>query len=280
MKFLKKKVNLIISLLVIVMIVLMLFSSQRSSKSYIEGSIGDVMSPIQKIIYNISKTISDTYEGMVKYSDLVDQLEVLNRENGELKAEINRYSQLKKENQQLREILNFKYELDGYDFLGGNIIGKNGSYTGDYIVDLGSNDGLENGMIVIANGGLFGMVTSVSKNWSIVSPIINGNISVTGMIQRTNGNQGVIKKYKNSANNYTLKMEYLPINEDIVEGDVVVTSGLGGVYPSNIIIGEVVSIENDKRNLSKSVIIKSHINFDFVDSVFVVLPKNKDKVEY
>lgn len=280
MKFIKKKVNLIISLLVIVMIVLMLFSSQRSSRSYIEGVVGDSVSPIQKMIYNISKAISDTYKGIVKYSDLVNQLEILIRENGELKAEINRYSQLKKENEQLREILNFKNELDDYEFIGANIIGKNGAYTGDYIIDIGINDGLKNGMIVIANGGLFGMVTSVSSNWSIVSSIINGNISVTGVIQRTNGNQGIVRRYKNSTGEYSLKMEYLPINEDIVEGDIVVTSGLGGVYPSNILIGEVISIENDKRNLSKSVIIKSHIDFDFVDSVFVILPKNKDKVEY
>ncbi len=52
------------------------------------------------------------------------------------------------------------------------------------------------------------------------------------------------------------------------------------MYPSGIIIGEVISIENDKRNLSKSILIKSHIDFDFVSNLFIVIPKNKYKVEY
>ncbi len=280
MKFIRKRINLVISLLIIIMIVLMLFSSQRNSKSQIEGSVGDAMSPIQKIIYNISKSISDTYNGVVKYSSLIDKIEDMEKENGELKAKLNQYSMLEKENEQLREILNYKRELENYQFLGSNIIGKNNTYSGDYIIDVGENNGIQSGMIVIANGGLFGMITSVSKNWSIVSPIISGNISVSGLVQRTNSGHGIVKKYKNMQNNYTLKMEYLPISEDVSVGDTIVTSGLGGVYPSNILIGEVLSIENDKRNLSKSIIIKSHVNFDFVDKLFVVLPNNKDKVEY
>lgn len=280
MKFIKNKTNLVISVLIIVMIVLILFSSQRTNKSYVEGVAGNVMNPIQKAIYNVSKAISDTYKGITQYSELFNQVRDLNKENEELKAKIIGYSQLQEENERLREILNLKDRLQDYDFLGANVIGKNGAYTGDYIVDVGINDGIENGMIVVSNGGLFGMVTSVSNNWSLVSPIINGNISISGVIQRTNGSQGIVKKYKNSNNNYVLKMEYLPIDEDIVVGDIVVTSGLGGVYPADIIIGEVLSIENDKRSLSKSILIKSHVNFDFADELFVVVPKNKDKVEY
>ncbi len=280
MKFMKNKINLIISLLIIIMIVLILFSSQRTSKSYIEGITGNVMNPIQKVMYNISKSISDIYYGVMHYSELMGKLEDLNEENGRLKSEIIEYSKLKEENDKLRDVLNLKDRLDDYTFVGANIIGKNGSYTNDYIVDVGIKDGLENGMIVVANGGLFGMVISVSDYWSIISPIINGSISVGGIVQRTNGSQGIVKKYKNSSGNYILKMEYVPIDEDVVVGDIVVTSGLGGVYPSGIIIGEVISIENDKRNLSKSILIKSHIDFDFVSNLFIVIPKNKYKVEY
>lgn len=280
MKFIKNKINIIISLLIIIMIVLILFSSQRSSKSYIEGVTGDVMNPIQKVIYSVSKYISDTYYGMTHYSELMNKIEDLSEENGKLKSEIINYSALKEENDKLRDVLNLKDRLDDYTFVGANIIGKNSAYTNDYIVDVGTSDGLENGMIVVANGGLFGMVTSVSNNWSIISPIINGSISVGGIVQRTNESQGMVKKYKNSPGNYVLKMEYVPVDKEIIEGDIVVTSGLGGVYPYGIVIGEVTSIENDKRNLSKSILIKSHVDFDFVANLFIVVPKNKYKVEY
>lgn len=280
MKFLKNRINIVISLLVVIMIVLILFSSSRDSKSKLEGIVGDTLSPIQKIIYTISKTISDTYDGIVKYSELVDKIELLSKENGELKARINSYEQLRVENDRLREILNFKYVLDDYNFIGANIIGRNGAYTNEYIIDIGINDGLKNGMVVIANGGLFGMVTSVSDNWSLVSPIVNGSIAVSGIVQKTNGNQGIVKGNESSSIDYNLKMEYLPVDEEVSIGDIIVTSGLGGVYPANIPIGEVVSVESDKRNLSKSLFIKSHVDFKFVSELFVILPNNIEKVEY
>ncbi len=280
MKFLKNKINIIISLLIVIMTVLILFSSNRDSKSKLEGIVGDTLSPVQRLIYTVSKVVSDTYEGLVKYSGLVSKVELLSKENGELKARINSYEQLKVENDRLRAILNFKTRLDDYKFVGANIIGKNGAYTNEYIIDVGINNGLENGMVVISNGGLFGMVTSVSDNWSLVSPIINGNIAISGIVQRTNGNQGIIRGYEGGNSDYNLKMEYLPIDEEVLVDDIIVTSGLGGVYPSSIPIGEVMSVESDKRNLSKSLFIKSHVDFEFVSELFVILPNNVDKVEY
>lgn len=280
MKFFRNKINVVISLLVIIMIILILFSSQRVNKSKIEGIVGDGLNPIQRVIYNASKIVSDTWNAIVNYSSLISEIEDLNNENGQLKAKINSYKQLVDENFKLREILNFKDRLRDYEFIGGNIIGKNNSYLNNYVIDLGKKDGIQNGMVVIANGGLFGMVTSVSDNWSLVSPLTSGNVAASGFVQRTNGNQGIVRGYKNDGGKHILKMEYLPIEEDVSVGDFIVTSGLGGIYPANILIGEVISVENDQRNLSKSVFIKPHVNFDYVRELFVILPKNKSKVEY
>lgn len=280
MKFLKNKINIVIALLVVIMIVLILFSSQRENKSKLEDLVGQGLSPIQKVIYNVSQAISNTYEGIVGYSQLVDEVKKLSEENGILRSQVNSYSQLRTENDRLREILNLKSRLEDYKFLGTNIIGRNGSYMDEYIIDRGLKDGLKNGMVVVANGGLFGMVTSVSNNWSLVSPIISGGVFVSGKVQRTNGNEGIIKGQNNNEKSYDLKMEYLPIDEDIKEGDTIVTSGLGEIYPANIPIGEVVLIENDKRNLSKSVFIKSHVNFKFISELFVILPNNEDGLGY
>lgn len=280
MKFLKNKINVVISLLVVVMIVLILFSSQREKKSGIEGLVGDTLSPIQKIVYTISKSISDTYRGFTMYSELVGKVEKLSEENGYLRAQIKTYEKLHEENENLRSILNFKDTLSDYDFIGTNIIGKSGMYPNNYIVDIGTNDGIKNGMVVIANGGLFGMVTSVSNSWSLVSPIINGDTLVSGIVQRTNGNQGIVKGSGDTKGDQNLKMEYLPINEDILPGDTVVTSGLGGVYPANIPIGEVISVKDDERTLSKSVYIKSHVDFNFVKELFIVLSKDGSGVGY
>lgn len=278
MKFLKNKINLIVSLLISIMLVLILFSSQRENKTKIEGVIGNTLTPIQKILYTLTKNISDTYKGIVNRSELVGKIENLLKENGELKTKISLYDQLKTENDRLREILNFKDKFSNYKFIGANVIGKNGAYIDEFIIDIGIKDGLNVGMVVIANGGLFGMITSVSDNWSLVSPLINGDIAVSGVILRTNMGQGIIKG--NVSNEYNLKMEYLFVDEDVKIGDIVVTSGLAGVYPSDIPIGQVVNIESDKRNLSKSVFLKSHVEFDFVKELFVIVPRDTSGVKY
>ena len=211
MKFFRNKINVVISLLVIIMIILILFSSQRVNKSKIEGIVGDGLNPIQKVIYNASKAISDTLNAIVNYSSLISEIENLNNENGQLKAKINSYKQLVDENFKLREILNFKDRLRDYELIGGNIIGKNNSYLNNYVIDLGKREGIQNGMVVIANGGLFGMVTSVSDNWSLVSPLTSGNVATSGFVQRTNGNQGIVRGYKNDGGKHIFKMEYLPL---------------------------------------------------------------------
>lgn len=280
MKFIKNRINIIISLLIVIMIVLILFSSQRFSKSSIEGLAGDALNPIQKIIHTVSNSISNTYKGILKYSELVEENQNIKKENGQLKQESIFYDQLKHENERLREMLNFKNQLGNYEFIGVNIIGKTGGpYVNNYIVDLGQDDGFQNGMVVVSNGGLFGVITSVSDNWSIVSPIINGSVTASGVVQRTNGSNGIVKGHVKNDDNI-LKIEYFPIEEDVVEKDVIVTSGLGGVYPANIPIGEVVSIEVDNRKMSKNAYIRSYVDFEFPRELFVILPKEMRKVEY
>lgn len=279
MKFLRNKINFFISLLVVIMLVLILFSSQRFSKSKLEDLAGQSLSPIQKVMYSISKVVSDTYNGFVKNSKLVSEVESLNKENGELKAVIASYEQLKRENDRLREILNFKDRFSDYDFIGSNIIGKNGFHTNEYIIDIGAKDGVKKSMVVMANGGLFGTISSVSDNWSLVSPITNPSIAVGGVIQKENGSQGIIKGYDDSEDRFNLKMDYLTINGDILVGEKVITSGIGGVYPAGIPIGEIVLVEDGQRNVTKNVYLKSHVNFDYVSELFVVLPKTA-KVQY
>lgn len=281
MKFFKNKINIIISLLLIIAVVLMLFSSQRFTKSSIEGVAGDALNPIQKFVYSISNTISDTYKGIIKYSELIKENEEIKKQNGELRYKALEYEKLKDENERLRSVINFKDELNDYDFLGANVIGKSGGpHIDDFIIDVGENDSLKIGMVVIANNGLFGMITSVSKNWSIVSPIISGNITVSGVSQRTRGNVGIVRGYTKNPNDNMLVMEQLPIDEDIIEGDVIVTSGLGGVYPSDIQIGQVESVVVDNRKMSKSVLIKPYFDFKSIGELFIILPKDMRDIKY
>ena len=162
-----------------------------------------------------------------------------------------------------------------------NIIGISGdSILNGYIVDRGKDDGIEKGMVVISADGLVGQVSSVGKNWAIVQCIVNENVKVAVMVDSTRENTGILQGYKDYFNNNLAKVLNLPMDSEVKEGDVIVTSGLGGYYPKEIKIGEVVSVEEDRVKVMKSAIVKPYVDFNKIEELFIVAPKDKREIKY
>lgn len=179
------------------------------------------------------------------------------------------------------EVLNFKNSKNNYDYLGCEIIGYSGeSFSSGYVIDKGENDGLKKDMIVISNKGLVGQVTSTGSNWAIVQSLINENIAVSVMVNSTRETTGILKGYVTHSNQNLTKVTNLPIDSAIKEGDVIVTSGLGQIYPKEVRIGEVVSVETDEVKVMKTAIVKPFVDFNKLEELFVVIPKETREVKY
>lgn len=280
MKFFKNKLTVTVIVLSVTFLVLIGISASRNIKG-LEGSAGNALSPIQKVAYGINRGVKDFVDFFLNFSSVREENEDLKEENNKLKDELAEYSDLAQENEKLKALLDFQEQRTEYDYISTNIIGTRGSILEGYILDKGSDDGVKKDMVVISSDGLVGKITSVAKNWCILECIINENIAVSVMPESTREKTGILQGYTDSNTNEKLtKINYLPMDSKIKKGDVILTSGLGAVYPKEIRVGKVVSVEEDKVQFMKTAIVKPYVDFDTLENLMIIVPKDTREIEY
>ena len=281
MKLLKNKLAVTIIVLSVAFLGIIIYTMNNEQKGIVSSGVGSAVNPLQKVVYSINDKIKGTLDFFLNFSKIKEENEELTKENIDLENKLLEYDKLKEENDRLREVLNFKNSKNNYDYLGCEIIGYSGeSFSRGYVIDQGANDGLKKDMIVISNKGLVGQVTSTGSNWAIVQSLINENIAVSVMVNSTRETTGILKGYVTHSNQNLTKVTNLPIDSAIKEGDVIVTSGLGQIYPKEVRIGEVVSVETDEVKVMKTAIVKPFVDFNKLEELFVVIPKETREVKY
>lgn len=281
MKPFKNKLAVTIVLLSVAFCGMIIYSLQSDANG-ISSSVSTVVNPLQKIVYNINSRVKETVDFFLNFSEVKLENEQLKQKNAELANELIEYESLKDEVERLREALNFTESRSNYNYVGVNIIGYSGSSLSDgYIIDKGSNDGIAKNMVVVSYKGLVGKVTKVSSNFAVVQSILNENIAVAVMDQQTRDATGVLQGLSDKKDTNMTVVYNLPIDSDVKEGDIIITSGLGKIYPKEIPVGTVVSVQEDNVKVMKSAVVEPFVNFNKLEELFVVIPNsNIDEIEY
>ena len=176
-----------------------------------------------------------------------------------------------RENQRLKRLLDFKQENNPIMVAGVQITGKNpGNWFNTMTIDCGSDQGVSVNMAMVNDQGLIGRVTEVSSNWAKVRAIVDGQSSISAIVERTRDN-GMIK----GNNTFTTEdglcqMINLPLDSDIVVGDRIITSGLGEIFPKGIPIGEVIEVVDEKREKYITAIVQPAVDFQRLEEGLVV----------
>lgn len=281
MKLLRNKLAVTIIVLSVSFLGLIVYTVKSENKNIIESGAGSTLNPAQTIIYKATDKVKETLDFFLNFSEIKAQNKELISKNQELENKLITYSDLKEENDRLRQILNFTEERDNYNYIACDIIGySGGNFLDGYIVNKGKNANIQKGMIVIAAQGLVGQVTSVGENWSIVQSLVNENIAVSVMVESTRDATGYLKGFKDSQNRNLTKVYDLPMDSEVKEGDVIMTSGVGMIYPKEIKIGEVISVEEDKVKVMKSAVVKPYVDFNKLEELFIVSPKDTREIKY
>ena len=281
MKFLKNKLAVTVIVLSVTFLGLIVYTVKRENKSIAENGASNALKPAQTLIYKATNKVKETLDFFLNFSEVKDENKKLASENEELKSKLIQYSDLEDENERLRSIVNFADQNNAYNYIGCDVIGySGGNFLDGYIVNKGENEGIKKGMVVMASKGLVGQVTSVGSNWSIVQSLINENIAVSVMVESTRESTGYLKGYKDNKNRNLAKVYNLPIDSEIKEGDVIITSGVGMIYPKEIKIGEVISVEEDKIKVMKSAVVKPYVDFNKLEELFIVSPKDTREIKY
>lgn len=281
MKLFKNKLAVIVILLSVSFLGLIGYSVQKNNMSFVENGVGSVVNSVQGVLYKASNKIKDSVSFIFNYKNIKTENEDLKTENERLKYLDIQNEILRKENDKLRSVLNFTNANEQYNYVGADIVGIAGNnFLDGYIINKGEKDGIQKGMVAIEGEGLVGQVTSVGENWSIVESLCNENVAVAGYVLSTEESNGIVKGYKGNEDKFLAIIEGLALDSKVKVGDTILTSGLGGIYPKGIKIGEVLEIYDDKANVTKSAIVKPSVEFGKVEQITIVVPKETRDVKY
>lgn len=204
-----------------------------------------------------------------------NDLEALRERNAELETTL---AQLQGELIQLREVssdyerlvglLEYTSSTTDREYITADVIGQDQyAFVRSIIINKGTRDGIAVGMPVVTDLGLVGRVFKVSANAAQVQLITDQNSFVSGRLQ-TSRAEGSVQGRGLEAGD--LRMQYIELDATITEGDLVVTSGLGGNFPPDLVIGQVTSVQNLEFELWQESQVTSLVDFDTVEFVLVV----------
>ncbi len=229
-----------------------------------------MLAPFQSVGSWVGSKYSDftTYVGDVFY--VYDENRRLQAENDDLKEKAAKAPELEAENAQLRALLNYKSSRTDFTLLPARVVSRSSSaWTSHIIIDRGTSDGVQKNMTVVTPDGLVGSIYEAYGSYSDVELITDPRSAVSAIVQRADSRvPGVVKGAPDSSASIT--MNNIPQNANIVEGDTIVTSGFGGVYPKGIPIGSVYALKNDTGGLLQYAVLYPNVDFQKLETVAVI----------
>ncbi|WP_296970782.1 rod shape-determining protein MreC [Tepidanaerobacter sp. EBM-38] len=270
-RLLKNRRWLILVLLLFISIMIVNITlNQEAIFKKIEIPIITVLSPAQKILSKIGFDIKDKLDTIPQIFYLKEENEALKKQVAELLQYKQNLLEYQRENTDLRSLLGFKDKNLQYDLEAAEVIARDtGNWFNVILIDKGEKQALKKDMAVITNEGLVGCIISTTANTSKVMLITDERSSISAMLQRTRDN-GIVKGSIDTAPRGYLKMDFLSQDANLVKGDIVISSGLGGLVPKGIVIGEVVETKKESYELMQYAIIKPAVDFLKLERVFVI----------
>lgn len=237
----------------------------------VETAAGYVIVPFQKGIAAAGSWLDGRSENVRRINELTDENRELKERIDELTIRINDLQRDKYELAELRSLFLLDEQYSDYKKTGARVIGKDtGNWYSEFIIDKGSNDGIEKDMNVMAGSGLVGIVTKVGPNWANVRSIIDDTSNLSGMVMSTSDTLIVSGDLELMDDGYIRFSQLIDEDDEVVKGDQVVTSAISDKYLPGISVGYITEIETDANNLTKSGYITPVVDFKNLSTVLVV----------
>lgn len=265
-----KQSNILGGIITLIILVLLIFLSniQTDKLSFLESAISSIVTPIQRVSTDLKNKIQGNSAYFSDIESLQTENEQLKNRNSELEVQLRELESIKADNVILQEYMSLTQKYADYNTIPANIINKDVSnYSSDLVINVGKNDGIEVNMTVIADKGLVGHIISVTNHTAKVQVIVDSASTVSCNISTTE--ESIICK-GTIENNQILRASYIPTGAELIYGDNVYTSGIGGIYRKGILIGTVDEIITTSNVTDRYAIIKPAVDFSTVDTVLVI----------
>ena len=265
-----KQASILGGVITLVILVLLIFLSnvKVDKLSFLESVASSVVTPIQRVFTDLKNKIQGNSAYFTDIETLENENEELKAKNSELETQLRELESIKADNTTLQEYMNLTQKYADYATIPAYVINRDVSnYSSDLIINVGSNDGVDVNMTVIADKGLVGHIISVTKNTAKVQVIVDSASTVSCNISTTE--ESIICK-GTIENNQVLRASYIPTEAELIQGDSVYTSGLGGIYRKGIFIGTIKEIITTSNSIDRYAKIEPAVDFSKVDTVLVI----------
>jgi rod shape-determining protein MreC len=254
--------------LLVVAAVVLVFLSRQGWLGPVESAVAYVAVPISRALDTTTGAASYVLGSLQETRNLREENAALRRTVEELLPEVAKLRGAEIENRTLREQLGYVQTNTEWKLVPAQVIGRDPTNLLDVIIiDRGSSGGMEAGMVVVTHLGVIGKITKVTSYWSkvrlITSPSSAVNVVVQGGTRRT---FGIIY----GTSDGRLEMRYILQTEELDNRDLVVTSGIGGGFPRNFVVGKVTDIQQEDYEVFQTALIDPFVDFSQIEHVMVV----------
>ncbi len=268
MIFLKTNLNkiLLISVSVILVVLMALSSVGKDKAGIVSDTFGIVLSPMQKVVAYVSDCLSygvDRGKYAAENNLLRQQL---------VTAQIRAadYDSLAAENAELRAMLELRRTSKDYTLTAADVISADaGNWTSTLRINKGLSSGIKKNDAVITQAGLVGYVSRVGRTWADVTTIIDTSSSVSVVISRIE-EYGMLQGDVSVFDKNLCVMKYASVDSALTVGDILTTSGDGGIFPAGLQIGKITSITPNTNGISQDAVVEPFANFKDPDAVLVI----------
>jgi len=266
--FFKKKVWIIFLIILIAAVALAYASKNGGNK--LSDAVNFVMTPIQSKLTYVTKSVDNFFSFVGNMKQYEKENQELKIENEKLLAKIKDISEYTEENERLKKLLGISYEMSEYETVAARVVAfDTDNWFSGITIDKGEKNGIKVSDTVITAEGIVGQVSEVGYNWAKISTIINPESSAGVRIVR-NGEIGISEGDVKLSKTNKCKLAYLAANASVIAGDILETSGLGGIYPPGLMVGKITEVRKDSMGRLNYAVIEPFIDFDNLYEIIVI----------
>lgn len=238
---------------------------------FLRSSGHALSAPLQRATSAVLSWVESIYGALYEYDRLAEEYNKLKAENARLREQVRSVTQLETENARYRELLGFREKHTDFDLAAAKIVSWDASnYTSAFTISSGSADGLELGDCVITEyGALVGQIIELGGDWATVRSVIDVDMAVGALVGEYSYAGMVTGEFALMKRGQT-RLAYLSSGAQIFEGDEVLTSGKGGSFPADLLIGVIREVRTGDGGQSTYGIIDPACDVEQLSQVFII----------
>jgi len=253
------------ALVVLVAVALVLSPSQGRQAQ----SIGSrLIAPVQLGVSGFVDQVSDFVSTVQRINQLADENRRYAEQVDRLQSEIVRLQEVQQENEDLRNLLGLRQRNPEMQLLPVRVIGRDPSpFVQSIMIDRGTNDGVRQDLAVVTWRGLVGRVIQANPTSSKVLLLTDVNSSVSARVQDPNSRAtGVVRGTSDGG----LLLEHVPQQDTLQTGQLVITSGLGGIYPEGLVVGTIVRVQRKDVDVFQEAVVEPAVDMNKLERLYVM----------